>query len=159
MFVKTVINEKEASVGPFLKKTMKIGSMVVNICQRGFKCCRILNKPWQIAKTLSIFCQNGKIFAKSGHAACIWISLGSLVITLDTFSSVIPIPSIEIGVYKPVYIFFKWAKPRPLFCIFGLFKQTSFQILQQINVKKCHVHPVYGTRIRTHDLQNVSLLS
>ena len=41
--------------------------------------------------------------------------------------------------------------------IFGLFKQT-IQFLQQINVKKCHVHPVSGTGIRTHDLWNVSLL-
>ena len=42
--------------------------------------------------------------------------------------------------------------------IFGLFKPTSFQFLQQINVKKCHVHPVYNARIRTHDLWNMSLL-
>ena len=35
--------------------------------------------------------------------------------------------------------------------IFGLFKQTSIQFLQQFNVKKCHVHPVYGAGIRTHD--------
>ena len=39
--------------------------------------------------------------------------------------------------------------------IFGLFKQTSLQFLQQINVKI--VHPVYGAGIRTHNLQNVSL--
>ena len=37
--------------------------------------------------------------------------------------------------------------------IFGLFKQT-IQFLQQINVKKCHVHPVYGAGIRTHDLSS-----
>ena len=42
--------------------------------------------------------------------------------------------------------------------IFGLFKQTSLQFLQQINVKKCHFHPVYGAGIQTHDLWNVSLL-
>ena len=41
--------------------------------------------------------------------------------------------------------------------IFSLFKQTTF--LQQINVKKCHVHPVYDAGIRTHDLLNMSLLS
>ena len=41
--------------------------------------------------------------------------------------------------------------------IFGLFKQT-IQFLQQINVKKCHVHPVYNTWIRTHDLSNMSCL-
>ena len=38
--------------------------------------------------------------------------------------------------------------------IFGIFKQTTIQILKQINVK--NVHPVYGTRIRTHDLSNMS---
>ena len=31
------------------------------------------------------------------------------------------------------------------------------QFLQQINVKICHVHPVYGARIQTHDLWNMSL--
>ena len=41
--------------------------------------------------------------------------------------------------------------------IFSLFKQT-IQFLIQINVKKCHVHPVYGARIRTHDHQNMSFL-
>ena len=38
--------------------------------------------------------------------------------------------------------------------IFGLFKQT-IQFLQQINVKKCHVHPVYGAGIQTHNLLNI----
>ena len=42
-------------------------------------------------------------------------------------------------------------QPRSLLSfIFGLFKQTSLQILQQINVK--NVHPVYGAGIRTQDL-------
>ena len=41
--------------------------------------------------------------------------------------------------------------------IFGLFKQT-IQILQQIKLKKGHVHPVYSARIRTHDLSNMSRL-
>ena len=41
---------------------------------------------------------------------------------------------------------------------FGLFKQTSLQFLQQINVKKCHVHPVFCAWIRTHDLSNMSRL-
>ena len=44
-------------------------------------------------------------------------------------------------------------QPRPLFRLFSvLFKQTLLQFLQQINVKKCHVHPVYGAGIWTHDL-------
>ena len=38
--------------------------------------------------------------------------------------------------------------------IFSLLKQTSLQILQQINVKK--VRPVYGAGIQTHDLRNMS---
>ena len=47
--------------------------------------------------------------------------------------------------------------PRPIFrLIFSLFQTNINTILQQINVK--NVHPVYSTGIRTHDLQNVSLL-
>ena len=42
--------------------------------------------------------------------------------------------------------------------IFGLFKQISLQFLQQINVEKCHVHPVNGAGNRTHDLLNMSRL-
>ena len=49
----------------------------------------------------------------------------------------------------------KWANPASFSFIFGLFKQTSIQFLQQIYVK--NVHPVYGAGIRTHDLRNVSL--
>ena len=37
--------------------------------------------------------------------------------------------------------------------LFGLFKQT-IQFLQQINAK--NVHPVYGARIQTHNLSNMS---
>ena len=44
----------------------------------------------------------------------------------------------------------------PLFVYFCLFKQTSLQLLQQIYVK--NVHPVYSTRIQTHNLWNTSLL-
>ena len=53
--------------------------------------------------------------------------------------------------------FFKWANPGLFLFIFGLFKQT-IQFLQQINVKKCHVHPVSSAGIQTHDLLNVSRL-
>ena len=43
-------------------------------------------------------------------------------------------------------LYLKMGQPRPpLLFIFGLFKQTSLQILQQINVK--NVHPVYGAGI------------
>ena len=37
------------------------------------------------------------------------------------------------------------------------FKQT-IQFLQQINVKKCRVHPVYDAGIRTHNLLFMSRL-
>ena len=44
--------------------------------------------------------------------------------------------------------FKKMGQPRPLLSfIFGLFKQTSLQCLQQIYVK--YVHPVYGAVIQT----------
>ena len=47
--------------------------------------------------------------------------------------------------------------PGLFFFIFGLFKQ-SIQFLHQINVKKIHVHPVYGAGIQTHNLSNMSCL-
>ena len=50
---------------------------------------------------------------------------------------------------------FLWPTRPLLSFIFGLFKQTSLQFLQQIYVKI--VHPVNGAGIRTHDLQNMSL--
>ena len=43
----------------------------------------------------------------------------------------------------------------PFFIYFQFFKQTA-QILQQISVK--NTHPVSGAVIRTHNLQNTSLL-
>ena len=49
------------------------------------------------------------------------------------------------------FLFFKNGPTSASFSfIFGLFKQT-IQFLQQINVKKCHVHPVSGAGIRTHE--------
>ena len=55
--------------------------------------------------------------------------------------------------------FFKKNGPSPasFSFIFSLFKQT-IQFLHQIDVKKFHVHPVYGAGIRNHNLQNISLL-
>ena len=48
-------------------------------------------------------------------------------------------------------------QPLPILSfIFGLLNQTSLQFLQQIYVR--NIHPVYGAGIRTHDLQNTSLL-
>ena len=48
--------------------------------------------------------------------------------------------------------------PRPLFRLFSVFFKLTSKgtILQQINVK--NVHPVDGAGIRTHDLQDMSLL-
>ena len=40
--------------------------------------------------------------------------------------------------------------------IFGLFKPKSLQFLQKMNVKKCHVNPVHGTGIQTHNLSSTS---
>ena len=51
--------------------------------------------------------------------------------------------------------FFRMGHSQPFSFIFGLFKQT-FQFLQQNNVK--NVHPVYGARIRTHNLWHMSFL-
>ena len=51
----------------------------------------------------------------------------------------------------------KMGQTRPLLSfIFGLFKETLSEILQQINMK--NVHSVYGAGIQTHTLQNMSLL-
>ena len=50
-------------------------------------------------------------------------------------------------------------QPQLLFHLFLVFsnKQT-IQFLQQINVKKCHAHPVYYAGIQTHNLTNMSRL-
>ena len=53
--------------------------------------------------------------------------------------------------------FLNWPTPASFSFIVGLFKQTT-QFLQQINVKICHVHPVYSIVIQTHDLWNMSHL-
>ena len=46
-----------------------------------------------------------------------------------------------------IFFYKKWANPGLFYLfIFGLFKQTSLQLLQQINVK--NIHPVYGAGIR-----------
>ena len=48
----------------------------------------------------------------------------------------------------------KWANPG-LFSVFLVFLNKQYNFLQQIYVK--NVNPVYGARIRTHNLWNVSL--
>ena len=54
-------------------------------------------------------------------------------------------------------IFKNWANPGLFFAYFRSF-QTNNTIFTTNECKKCHVHPVSGARIRTHDLWNVSLL-
>ena len=55
------------------------------------------------------------------------------------------------------YVFLKnGPTPASFPFIFGLFKRTLLQFLQQINVK--NVHPVFGAGIRTHNLMIPSLL-
>ena len=56
--------------------------------------------------------------------------------------------------FRTYLAFLKMCQPGLFLFIFGLFKQT-LQILEQIDVK--NVHPVYGARIRTNNLLNVSL--
>ena len=46
--------------------------------------------------------------------------------------------------------------PRPLFHLFPVFSKQTLQLLQQINVK--NAHPVYCPRIRTQNLQTLSVL-
>ena len=47
--------------------------------------------------------------------------------------------------------FIKWANPGLFFVYFWSFQANNNTFLQQINVKKCHVHQVYGIGIRTND--------
>ena len=65
-----------------------------------------------------------------------------------------PIPSSK--QYLPTIVFFKWANPGHFFIYFRPSKHT-LKILQQIGMWK-NVHPVYGARIQTHNLWNMSLL-
>ena len=55
---------------------------------------------------------------------------------------------------NPLFFF----KKGPILASFCLFSVFSSNFLQQSNVKKCQVHPVYGARIRTHDLWNLTRL-
>ena len=57
---------------------------------------------------------------------------------------------------EKILLFLKMRHPRSLFHFFGLFQTNINTILQQIKWK--NVHPVFGTGIRTHNFQNVSLL-
>ena len=57
---------------------------------------------------------------------------------------------------QSIYVL-KMGQHRPLFVFFGLYNTKQFK-QQQIKVKICHVHPVYGTGIRTHEPSNMSRL-
>ena len=52
----------------------------------------------------------------------------------------------------------KMAQQRPLFCFFRYFQTNIDTILTTNKCEKRHVHPVYRTGIRTHDLWNMTLL-
>jgi len=56
------------------------------------------------------------------------------------------------------YFFKKIGQPQPLFCLFLFFSNKQYNFLQQINVKKCHVHQVFVPGTRTHNLSNLSCL-
>ena len=45
------------------------------------------------------------------------------------------------------FFFIKMGHPRPLFHLFSVFFKQTIQFLQQINAKKCQVHPVSGAGI------------
>ena len=73
---------------------------------------------------------------------------------------VIIIPKLTklVGARYEVCGFLKKANPACFSFIFSLFIQTLLQFLHQINGKKCHVIPVYGAGIQTHNFWNMSLL-
>ena len=52
---------------------------------------------------------------------------------------------------------FKKGQPRHLFRLFSVFS-NQITIFTTNKCEKCQVHPVYHTRIRTHDLSITSLL-
>ena len=54
--------------------------------------------------------------------------------------------------------FFKMGQLRPLYRLFSVFSNKIITIFTTDQWEKCHVHPVYGAGIWTHDLRNVSLL-
>ena len=64
----------------------------------------------------------------------------------------------NVSLFMAQCLFKKWANPGLFLVYFLFFFKQTIQLLQQINVKKCHDHPVYSARIQTHDLPNVSLL-
>ena len=54
--------------------------------------------------------------------------------------------------------FYKMGRPGLFFVYFRSFQTNIITIFTTDQCEKCHVHPVYGAGIRTHDLRNVSLL-
>ena len=89
-----------------------------------------------------------------------WVSLIDLKFDLITYAKAkFAFSESDFNLELTLAYFFKNG-PTPasfLFFIFGLSKQT-IQFLQQIKVKKRHVHPAYGTGIQTHGLSNMSRL-
>ena len=60
--------------------------------------------------------------------------------------------------FKNTLIFKNGPIPIIFFGYFWSFQTNIITIFTTDNVKKFNIHPVYGARIRTHNLQNVSLL-
>ena len=56
------------------------------------------------------------------------------------------------------FLFKIWANPGLFFVFYFRSFQTNNTIFTTNECEKCHVHPVSGAGIRTHDLWNVSLL-
>ena len=65
--------------------------------------------------------------------------------------------SIETRMSLLLAFFKKWTNPG-LFFIYFQSSKTKNTIFTTIQCKKCRVHPVYGARIWTHDLSNMSRL-
>ena len=84
----------------------------------------------------------------SGHTGFLLPKCSSLVGQPTCFEGCPKCFSVAVYMREPLGRFFYiMGHPRPLFRLFSVFFKQAIQFLQQINVKKCHVHPVSGARI------------
>ena len=67
-------------------------------------------------------------------------------------------PTIRIQIQVKFTLFYKMDRPRPLFHLFSSFQTHTITIFTTNKYEKCHVHPVDGPGIWTHNLWNMSLL-
>ena len=95
-------------------------------------------------------------FHCQGQTKAFWVPLVSFISAWANILAEILFENIFDGLL--VSFLKNWPTPATFSFIFGLFKQTSIQFLQQINMKKCQFHPVYGAGMRTHDLSIMSHL-